>query len=233
MEYELRKLGKRHMQSLGKYLGECWKKSLAKSLVFASSLTISGMASAHWFECVNPFIGVDFYQAWMRPKPDFNHFFPKNFPGVTIYLGAKFSNYMGVELGYDVSARQTRSVRDIESNRFNIRITRTGGHFDLIGYMPLDCYDCFEFFGSIGYGWIQPQVSFYFNGHSLSENNNRGNGVLRLGLGTSYMFTECLGIRAKIGYEGTSSLRYNTRFIHSSRPYRDSLTFAAGFFARF
>ena len=37
-------------------------KNLARSLVVASALTFGGTASADWFDCFCPFIGIDYYQ---------------------------------------------------------------------------------------------------------------------------------------------------------------------------
>jgi len=208
-------------------------KNLVKSLVVASALSVAGTASADMFDCVNPVVGIDYYQAWMRSKSDFRSInAPNSFPGLTVYVGAKFADCFGLELGYDTSV----SNRARNSGQgFSTKVRRQGGHLDFIGYMPLDCFDCFELFGSIGWGWLQTRTTFTAigSGNSVSVGGTRGNSVLRLGVGANYMFTECVGARLKLGYESTSGIRVPTTFLGTVRPFRDSFTLAAGIFARF
>jgi len=220
-------------------LREAKMKNLVKSLVLAGALGTANVASADWFDCFCPVIGVDYYQAWMKATALFGNVFPKSYPGGTVYVGAKFADCLGFEVGYDTSTRKSRSFTLVQSTGVTtgtVKFRRSGAHFDLIGYMSVDCLDCVELFGSLGYGWVEPRVTFTTLAGPTFAFNGRGRSVLRLGVGGNYLLTDCVGIRAKVGYESTSSLRTNSttpNFGFSNKPFRGSITLALGAFVRF
>lgn len=227
-------------------------KNLAKSLVVAGAMAVAGTASADWFDCFCPVIGIDYYQVWMKAKNGFSNFAAKNYPGGTIYVGAKFADCLGFEIGYDTSTNKSRNWT-VPAGTFGAatsvtgttKIRRSGGHIDLIGYMPIDCFDCVELFGSIGYGWVEPKITVTTSsvvdpfGGAIATTSGKGRSVLRLGAGINYMLSECIGVRAKIGYESTSSIRVNgnANFVNNTtltnKPFRGSATLALGAFLKF
>lgn len=227
-------------------------KNLAKSAVLAFTMMVAGSASADWFDCFRPIIGVDYYQAWMKAKNGWDHIFPSgNFPGATIYVGAKFMDCWGFEVGYDISTKKSRRFSFSTSN-VNIngssKIQRGGGHLDLIAYLPIG-FDCLELFGSAGYGFVQPKITTV-----VTDNNDRltagvvetasgkGASVVRLGFGTNYMLSNSIGLRAKIGFESTASLKVksNEEFNEAiealgftNKPFKSSTSLALGAFIKF
>jgi len=212
-------------------------KNLVKSLVVASALSVAGTASADWFDCFSPVIGADYYQVWTSPKnSNLNIRHARDYPGATIYVGGR-ADCFGLEVGYDVSATRSRAFT-AGATSGTTRVQRQGWHIDLIGYMPLDCFECVDLFGTIGWGWIQPRRTFNITsgpalGFATNNNSRRGNSVLRLGIGANYMFTECVGARLKLGYESTSTIRFTGPAGTSYRPFGDSFTLAVGAFVKF
>lgn len=223
-------------------------KKLVRNIVSFGAMLVAGSASANWFDCMAPVVGVDYYQANMRLKNNWDRFIPKsNYPGATGYIGIRFASCWGLELGYDGSATLSRNFHvrsDISGRTINGRAQtrRIGGHLDLMGYLPIDCNDCFELFGAVGYGYIKPKVNFELNRESdrndlLQTIKGKGNSVARVGLGANYMMTDCVGLRAKVGYENTSGLKFTapeTEFVGTSlKPFKNSVTWAAGTFLKF
>lgn len=226
-------------------------KQIVKSLVVASALTAAGSASADWFDCFCPFVGIDYYQVWAKGRGDFGRFLPKSYPGLTVYLGAKFCENLGFELGYDTSTRRSTSFSIPAGTSFggitantnvsgSARLRRSGGHIDLVGYWPF--MDCFELFGTIGYGWIQPKIDFTSttalgNLSGLNGLSLRGRSVFRLGIGTNYMLTDCIGARLKLGWESGSNHRFRNATFNgvnfNQRAFRSAFTLAVGVFAKF
>lgn len=201
-------------------------KKFAKTLIAMSAMTAAGSASAGLFDCVNWIVGLDYYQSWRNTKRNLELFFPKSYPGATVYVGARFSDCVGLEFGYDTSQRKSKSWVIPAGTSIN-GVTRTSAlsgstslrfyslHLDLLGYLPLDCYQGLELFGAIGYG------------------NNSG---LRLGIGSNYMLTNIFGVRAKLGYESTTRLAHNSMYSSlgfSHKAFRYSTTVSLGAFIKF
>lgn len=198
-------------------------KGIIKTLLIVGALGVSSLTQADDF---SPFLGVDFAQTFMRAKNSWDLIFPKTYPGLSLYVGTRFHENFGIELGYDWSARRSKSwTLPNGSNFFGGTVTtapaltgvtnirRTGGHVDLWGFLPVA--ECTELMASIGYGWVQTKITSSFNipvGNSnlssiISSVSGQGRGVFRLGAGALYMITEMVGVRAKISWQSTSTLR--------------------------
>lgn len=235
-------------------------KYIAKTLIIATALSAANGANAYLIDGFCPVIGVDYYQAWMNAKHNYSRILPHNsYPGASIYVGAKFQECFGVEVGWDWSKRKSRDFTLTNGSSFfgntvsgtttgKARVSRRGGHIDLVGYLPV--FDCFDFFGSVGWGWVESKIhvsGIAVNGvqrtstqqsSALASLHGKGRSVLRLGIGANYMFTECLGVRAKFGWETTGSQRVHGNMAarslgYSSKPFRDSGTLAVGAFVKF
>lgn len=231
---------------------------IVKSLIAASVLAAAGTANADFFADLSPFIGVDYYQAWMKGKDGYGKLFQKSYPGASIYIGSRFCENFGFELGYDWSGHKKKDWNIASGTTFfgttntssfsgTAKVRRTGGHLDLLGYLPV--IDCFDIFGSIGYGWVESKIDIsnvaMVNGRPLStvasgvsSLSGKGRSVLRLGIGANYMVTDYVGLRAKLGWETTSNLRVHfngagAAINMSSKGFKDSATLVAGAFVKF
>lgn len=212
-------------------------KQIAKSLVLLGAMVAASSASASWIDDLCPYIGVDYKQTWLKGKGFFHDKVARSYPGATIYLGTKFSECFGAEIGYTWTGRKHKTAAIGQHNFFNRNIpgfvpfgsnnetirtsTRFNSfHFDLNGYYPLA--DCFELIGSVGIASMKPKVSatvthsrnhprfgnFHRNdGRFLESTHGKSKGVWRLGAGAQYLFTECVGLRGMIRWESTSRLR--------------------------
>jgi opacity protein-like surface antigen len=194
----------------------------------------------------------------MRGNGNYPLIFPKSYPGATIYLGTKFNDNFGAELGFDWSALQKRDWNiPLGQSLFNstttkafsgtTKIRRQGGHLDILAFLPIT--DCFEVFGTIGYGWVKAKIeqsnlsitndtTAPFNASAIASLKSKGKSVFRAGFGVISMFTDRVGLRAKLGLETTSSLRVNgnnafTNNGYSLRGFKDSYSLAVGAFFKF
>lgn len=219
-------------------------KCIVRSLMLAGAVTIASSVNADIFSDLNPFIGFDYQQTWMKGKEsdaDAKIFFnegasPNSYPGANLYVGTKFMENLGVEAGFDwaISKKKNFSLTDIGSIvPMSAKVRRTGFHFDLIGFLPVA--DCTELFANVGVGFVKAKIVYTsessVNDHSWSVKTKP---VLRVGVGASYMITEIIGIRGKLGYETTSRLRVRDKDDGTPmKVFKDSQTISVGAFLKF
>jgi len=118
----------------------------------------------------------------------------------------------------------------------------------LVGFLHIT--ECLEFIGNVGYGWLKPRlhISTVMATNRLPSNSTvalglanisgKGRGVMRLGVGLSYMVTEMVGVRTKFSWENTKPLRLTGNEIFNnlgfdSRGFKSSTAVSLGAFLRF
>lgn len=229
-------------------------RHIGKSLVIATALLAANAVSA---EEMFPYLGVDYTQTYMRARNAWNLIYPKDYPGASVYVGTRFHENWGLELGYDWSTRRTKNFNLPGGTPFfngaisasglkgNVKIRRTGGYLDLMGTLPVA--ECVELLGSAGFGWVQAKIVTSFSSEVLGATpassaigtvSGKGRGVARLGFGATFMVTELVGVRAKINWASTSTLRLkgNPTFTSlgcDTKGFKGSTTLLAGVFVRF
>ncbi len=225
-------------------------KQLAKSLIIAGALAVAGSAVAD-FGDINPYIGADLQLTKMKARAPFDTLLAKSFPGANLYVGTKFHENFGVEAGYNWSKSQDRTA-DIAANfdgganadlpGSKTKLRRNSAFFDVVGFLPV--MDCVELIGSVGYGYVMPKLSIQTaDGTAVAGYDLKNQSVLRVGLGASYMVTDMVGLRAKLGFENTKhthfknnndrkALRANGGAL-STRGLKDSATLNVGAFVKF
>jgi len=231
-------------------------RHIGKSLVIASALLAAGSANAEID--MFPFLGVDYTQTYMRARNNWNLIYPNQYPGASFYVGTRFHENFGVELGYDWSARRSRDFSLANGSKFfggtitspnglvgKAKIRRTGGYLDVLGAIPVA--ECTELFGTVGFGWVQTQIFSSFSSEvagatptssAITSVSGKGRGVFRVGVGGIFMVTDVVGVRAKINWASTSTLRLkgNTAFNnlgYDTKGFKGSTTLLAGLFVRF
>jgi opacity protein-like surface antigen len=219
-------------------------KRIAKSLVVVGAMLAAGSAAADMMDDVRPYIGLDYYQAWMKgakgttsrgTRFDFTKDAPKSYPGATFYVGAKFTDCFGLELGADWSARKKKTTLDA-GDTVKTEVKRNGFHGDIVGFFPLN--DCVDILGFVGLGWVKPKTTITTSAvgfATVTETlKNKGKTVARLGLGASYMVTEMVGLRAKIGWENTRRLKLQDTVppIDTFKAFKDTVSLSLGAFVR-
>lgn len=206
---------------------------------------------------VTAYLGADYYYAMMKPKANWNQIFPRAYPGATLYVGTQFHENFGIELGYDWSIRQKKNWTLMNGQPFfsstingtfsgTARIQRSGGHVDIVGFLPVG--DCTDLLGFAGVGWIQPKIEIVNltvapngtmpNTSAIAAISGKGRGTFRMGAGIRYLITNIVGIRAKVGWESTSTLvvkgnAYFTQLGYTQKAFRGTTAFSAGAFVMF
>src|SRR5665213_3591758 len=108
-------------------------KRVVKSVGIVAALLASGTAFCYQnLGDIQPFIGLDYFQAWMSGRDGYSNSFPKSYPGATLYVGTKFHENFGIELGGDWSARAKRTSTISGAGDVMVRIRRSGGHVDFV-----------------------------------------------------------------------------------------------------
>ncbi len=221
-------------------------KQIAKSLLIVGATVCAGSAFAvNVLDDVSPFVGIDYQQRWMNGNADWRKVFPGSFSGGSIYVGGRWDCF-GVELGYDFSGSRNR-VRtfgpgetffnnNIGGNTARTSMQLNGGHIDLIGFLPVT--NCIEMMGVIGIGYIFPRINTTFDNINGVTISGRGTTVARLRFGGNYMVTQCVGIRALVGWESTEYLRVKTgpilsAFGATNKGWKSSVTGSLGVFVKF
>lgn len=228
-----------------------------KNVLMLSTLLITSSVNADALGELNPYLGADYYQAWMQGKNDWKTIFPRAYRGATVYVGTRFcDNKFGVEFGYDTSTRTKKDWSLPAGTRFfngtvpntgitgTTKINRSGVHLDLLGFLPIT--GCFDLFGVLGYGWVQSKIDIIQNVAPSSSNQSlalasvagKGRSVLRLGVGGSYMVNDMVGLRVKLGWETTSTLgvKGNQAFTslgYQSKGWKDTTALSIGAFVKF
>lgn len=234
-------------------------KAIVKKIVLIGTLLAAGNAAASIVEDVCPYVGADYRQLWIKGRGFWSDRVAKSFPGGTLFIGAKFTENFGMEAGYNWSVHKhsttnvvfpnpglvTRTGRVIPTTgNIKARTRFTSFYVDLNGYVPLD--NCWELIGSIGLGSMKPKLSVTVinagtllpaQQTALQSINGRARSVWRVGVGAQYLFTESVGVRGLVRYEGTDGLRIHNNNINafgiSQKAFKDAVSLALGFFVRF
>lgn len=233
-------------------------KKLTKGLLAAATVMAATSATA-FVDTLCPIIGVDYQQVWMKGKDfgnvKFSNALPKSYPGASVYVGSRFCEYLGLELGWDWAAKKTKNFTGadlaIDNTPANAAargasakssVKRQGTHLDLLTYVPVA--DCFELMFGAGIGYVTAKTELTSNNSDLvrlassyvGKTHKAKSMVGRIRLGGNYMFNECIGARALLGWESTNNLRASTAAGGTGikfYPYKDSLTAALGLFYKF
>lgn len=202
-------------------------KKLTKVLL-AASTALAATSSVAFVDTVSPIVGVDYHHVWMKDANQYSGYLPKSYPGATAYLGARICECLGIELGQDWSTKKTKSGTDSTRVNFKEQVQRRATHLDLIGYLPIA--DCIELMGGLGVGYVYPKFHETYGGTSYTYKPKAT--VARVRVGGNYMLSECIGARALLGWESTSSVHFSyagTKY----KPFKDSVTAALGLFYKF
>lgn len=225
-----------------------WQKT---TMTLALSIA-SAFACADEYDDITPYLGVDFKQAYMKGHGAWKQIFPSTYPGASFYVGTKFHQYFGLELGYDWSVKQKKEwslpagssffATPVQGTNGTTKIERNGAYLDVVGFLPIA--DCLEATGSLGLGWVQTKIESSFSTMTTPESSalasvaGKGRMLFRVGFGALYMVTDVVGVRAKVGFEGTSALKLagNQAFStygYDEKGFKGTTAFAVGAFFKF
>lgn len=173
-------------------------------------VTASGLASAARFDDTRFYIGgeASVYNKTSYNKgntPDLNNFktsnaaselvITQNKPGINIFVGGRFNEYIGGELGFGLIAtvRGTAQLNREATNKIN------NIFLDMLAYMPVATNA--DLIGSIGVGAIQSHSNVQgatFQDKSALDKAKTG---YRLGGGAQYYMTNNWSTRVMVRYQ--------------------------------
>src|SRR6185369_7714596 len=122
-------------------------------------------AYAVTFDAFAPLYGLDLQWWRIKNSGNWDAMFVTSLVGVDVFLGAKFLENFGINLGYQETDKRVKGVfvpagsnatGNVVNNTgggvtFKSRVRITGFYWDLVGYIPTD--NGFEIFASIGSVW--------------------------------------------------------------------------------
>ena len=203
--------------------------------IAASVITVAGSSAAvadmNWF--FSPYVGVDAQLRHMEFKKDFGkNVSPDDYPQGNVYVGAKFCDWLGVELGYESTiGREKRAVvlgnaivfnlpadagGPNASNTFDTRVRIHGPHINLVGFLPVSDDYRLQVFGSIGVAQLKIKINHdnpiargAVNSSFIDDRRIFAKRKLipRATVGLQHLMTNCFGVRASIGWENTSRFK--------------------------
>ncbi len=119
----------------------------------------------------------------------------KNEPGVNIFVGARFNEYLGGEIGFGLIQNASANVQNggVASNKIN------NYYIDLLGFLNIALQ--VDLVGDIGVGWLQSKANVTNASFvNLSELTKTQLGI-RAGGGLQYYFAPSWATRAMIRYQ--------------------------------
>lgn len=179
------------------------------------------------------YLGFDWQMRHMSWARNFgNNLFKKNYPQGNLFLGFKFNDYVGLEVGYQATVTRTRYSRlGAGSTALGIPVGSPPAFFPPVthrsnsqfkgwngainGYLPVYLPDCVYLFGGIGFSHlklfqrdliVQDRIDpFAINRFSSTFKKNKT--VLALTGGALIKLDEVTAFRLKIGWENTSKFK--------------------------
>ena len=194
------------------------------SLGLGSTLLISSVASAAVFDNSSPYIGLGYKYQYMKGHNDWNGVVPSKYDNGDIYVGVKFHENFGFELGYSASAKESdekpfspgnvaigTTLSSGESATLRTKVRLQSVYFDINGFYAV--HDKWNLLGSLGIAYTKARIED--NGSTgtpasvitdIQNASGKRKAVARVGLGAEYKHANW-GFRGKLLWEGTSRLR--------------------------
>jgi len=196
-------------------------------------------------EETNPYIGLEYKQTWMKGKGDWANILPKSYPGASLFVGSRFNENVGIELGYSSTKRKSKSSSTqslngvMLNNGANVsgstKVKVYGAYFDINGYLPID--QQFDLIGSVGVALNKAKISYASN-LAAGDVSTKSRVLGRLGFGAQAMVNEWVGVRAMARWENNSRLHKGgtIQFDNKSVPakiFKDAGSLSLGAFVKF
>ena len=173
------------------------------------------------------------------------HMFAKTVPQGELYAGLKINPYVGFELGYLRSEERHKSntlkypdhllgtpvsLTPGDYERGNTSFKIEGGSVNVVGFLPIS--EDFQLLGTLGLARLRVKLRYIplnFSGHDLTSQEiashtrdfTSSKYVPQAKVGIQYMMTQALGLKALVGWDGTS--RFNLLTNKQASPARASL----------
>lgn len=226
-------------------------KRMLKNVVLVGSVMAAGIAAADFGGDWSPIVGIDYkWSTSNHSNQGFNGGRGRSRNGASVYLGSRFCENFGLELGYDWSSRRSSTTTLTAApvpafgtipagSTFTGTVASSSRHsqwrLDLNGYMPIGCCEGFDLIGSIGIASARTRVSFAETGVITTPagvttattaagnfSGSRSRFAWRLGVGAQYMVSCNVGVRAMYRYETLAGHRHTSTFTGFGSRHRNS-----------
>jgi len=216
---------------------------LAAPLVLLAASTAATASSE-----ITPYAGLDAQWRHMDFTSGLgNNLFRHDFPQGNFFVGARFCDYLGIEAGYEATAKKTRTTilgpgalvggfPLFGQVIFNSTAYIHGPHINLMAFVPI-CN--LELLGMVGLGRLKATFRTTLLAeenepfaNTITTNFNGRKSIIRLGGGIQGSMTECWSLRATAIWENTSRFKFVNRknfTIHS----KNSIIYSIGIFRTF
>lgn len=160
------------------------RTSVAALMTAVSIAALASSAQALEMD-YKPYVGVDYNFSDVSAeglKPNYN--------SASVNLGTSYNRYFGTELFYQKSGKESNRVE-------GAKVTSSFDAFglDLMGYLPLGCFDTWSLIGTAGVG------EYHFNEKVVGISKGTDNGYgYRAGLGVQYNVNNDWSIRSMARY---------------------------------
>jgi len=219
-------------------------KISSKSLLACALVAIAPIATAAGLDEVKPYVGLDAQWRQMHTRHNYDSdaaSFKKTAPQANLYLGVKFHEYVGLEVGYEATSQAKKEftlgadetllgLPGLPTGAYKSKASIRGWHADLVGFAPIN-EDCrLQAIGSVGGAWLRSKRSIFQVATSTTEvDNSQKKTVLRLGLGLQQMLNDQLGWRAGINWENLAKFKDKS----GNSIYKNSVTPSVGVVVHF
>lgn len=202
--------------------------SLLLSIMTGACATVS--FASEELCCFRPYFGAEAQWRQMSFHKGFgDNLFKQDYPQGNLFLGIKANEYVGLELGYEVSKKRHRSntlsAGDIVTGGvapgqalMSSNAQFHGPHMDLVGYLPIrkppSPHSEIDLLASIGVVYLKGHfvTNFLPNGaQPVTRTFSGTRNMLRLGLGIQNMLSCDVGIRFLINWENTAKLKLTNK----------------------
>lgn len=179
---------------------------------------------------LGPYAGFDFQLRKMGFEQGYgDNIFETQYPQGNFFVGLMFTEFLGLELGYEKTLNKTRNSRFTAGDMIlgNMAIAGTSGqfkshgqvygpHINIIGIYQLCQEYPFEIFGSIGAAYLTAKFDrnlVELNGIPRANRRSfeREKTIWRAAVGAQYLLADCIGLRASLGFENTSQMNLFSR----------------------
>lgn len=217
---------------------------LAAPLVMCA---VSNNAFAGLDCCFTPYVGADAQIRHMEFKRNLGgNALKKNYPQGNFFAGLKLNECVGVELGYTIAGKKSRTVKHNNSDIvFGLPLEQPtplvpainsvthnaskvdGWNLNLVGFYPILCEDnSLQLIGSIGVTQLKIRTkniteATFVSSTVVTETDHihfkKRKAVLRLSGGVQNMLTDCIGIRALVTWENSAKLSVHGKDINTAQ----------------
>lgn len=169
------------------------RELLSATAIFAAVLAATSLP-AQAQDYFNPYIGADYQLTHV----DYDGGGDDNFNGININVGNRFTDHVGVELGYFRTGTEKESGIEL-GIPYALKARLTGATLDAIGYLPVTQDKSLELLGTVGLSYIRADLTLDMLGVTVKDDESEWG--LRAGAGVQYNLTEQVSFRGLARYQ--------------------------------